>query len=407
MNMKKIIGMLLCFVLVTSLLAGCGQSSEAGEDAETYHTIAVAVYDPTDPEMALFIHYYQNYIAESFPVSFLISGELGSAEEEIEFLTSAKEAGAEACISFYGEDLESILEACGELELYYVKGSASISDEDYEAYKDDPWFLGVIGPFEEEEEEIGREMAALFAAEGASSYLILTGGAGGQTNFMQYTRAEAMLAQLAEDLELTYTEEIGELAAAEELTVVETGREDVTIVLAPGYLQTEEGQAALTEALALADYDAVLSVMGIGSVSDILQEVEDASEDGLLVGVVDCFSEENLTLAESGLLDYVAGKYASMAAPAFAAVFNAMEGDLDLMNPDGEAFRISQSYWTAVGQDEYDELYSYTQSIYENAYSSVDLMSVIRAYNGDATYEEFCLLAESSDIESVRERLGE
>lgn len=406
MNMKKLFGMLLCFALTVVLLAGCGGSSQE-EDAEVYHTIAVAVYDPTDPEMMLFINYYQNYIAESFPVRFLISGELESAEEEIEFLASAKEEGAEACISFYGEDLGSILAACGELELYYVKGSASISDEEYEAYKEDPWFLGVIGPSEEEEEEVARDMAALFAAEGASSYLILSGGAGGQVNFMQYTRAVAMLAQLEEDLDLDYTGEIQSLAAAEELTIVDTGREDVKIVIAPGYLQMEAGQEVLAQALELAEYDAVLSVLGIGSVSDILQEAAEASAGGLLVGVVDCFSEENLTLADGGLLDYVAGKYASMVAPAFVAVFNALEGDVDLVNPDGVAFRISQSYWSAVGEDEYEELYSYTQSIYENAYSSSDLMSVIRAYNQDASYEDFCLLAANSDLESVRERMDE
>lgn len=96
-----------------------------------------------------------------------------------------------------------------------------------------------------------------------------------------------------------------------------------------------------------------------------------------------------------------------MVAPAFVELFNAMEGDVDLVNPDGEAFRIYQTYWTAASEAEYAELFGYTQSIYENAYSAADMMSVIRSYNADATYDEFVELAESSDIESVRARLAE
>ena len=399
--MKRILTILLCLLLSIGLLAGCGASAQDAAEDEVLHTIAVAVYDPTDPEMALFISYYQDYIAESFPVEFLISGALDSSEDEIDFLAAAKEAGAEAVISFYGEDLAAIVEACTELELYCVKGSASISDEDYEALKDNPWFLGVIGPSEDEELQVGADMAAAFVSEGAASFLIMTGGAGGEANFMQYTRTVGMLTQLAEELDLAYEEAAETLAAAESLTVVETGRDDVTIVLSPGYPQTEAGQSTLAEALALTEYDAVLSVVGITDVSDLLAEQD------LLVGVVDCFSEENLALVGAGTLDYTAGKYASMVAPAFAAVFNALEGDADLVNPDGEAFRLYQSYWVAADAAEYEELYGYTQSIFENAYSAADLMSVIRAYSEEAAYEDFCALAEASDIESVRARLND
>ena len=40
--------------------------------------------------------------------------------------------------------------------------------------------------------------------------------------------------------------------------------------------------------------------------------------------------------------------------------------------------RLYQGFWSASDKDTFNELYGYTQDIYENAYSCADLMKVIK-----------------------------
>ncbi len=47
-----------------------------------------------------------------------------------------------------GQDIQKIVEACDEEEMYYVLGSGSISDEDYDKVKTSPYFLGSVGPMQ-------------------------------------------------------------------------------------------------------------------------------------------------------------------------------------------------------------------------------------------------------------------
>ena len=104
-------------------------------------------------------------------------------------------------------------------------------------------------------------------------------------------------------------------------------------------------------------------------------------------------------------LDYVRGKYASMAGPAFAMIYNAITGNADALKENGEAVRLYQNLWTAKSEDEYIELYGYATGIYENAYSCDDLMQVIKLFNDDANPQSFRELTEASDVESVKERI--
>lgn len=413
---EKLLSLLLAALLFC--MAGCRtgwdeQGGEGGNEAqETLHVIGVSVFSQSDPELSMFFRYYQNYIGEGFPVKFLLSDDLGGAEDEIAFIKAAKAQGAEGIISFYGLDLEQAVKACGENGMYYVLGSASISDDSFEAVKNNPWFLGVIGPDSDEEFKAGREMAESFAADGAGSFLILSGGAGEAFNFMHYTRVRGMLTALKEELGLAYDGEIGALAQITELTSLETGREDVRITISPGYLSGEEGAGNLERALAKDDFDAILSATGINSAIDLLAEELKTSETPVQAGVVDCFSRENCEAVEitgplgNPLLRYVKGKYAPMAAPAFVAMFNALEGDADVVKPDGAAFRIYQTYWTAASAEEYAELYNYTQNIFENVYSAVELMDAIRIYNPQADFEAFRALVDNSALESVQARIG-
>lgn len=411
-RISKYLSLLLAILLLLLCITGCSGGGDNPDEpsSEVLYKIGVAVYDTTDPEMSMFYSYYRDYIQESFPVEFYLSDSISTSDDEVAFINEMKKEGAIGIISFYGLELEKVVAACAENEMYYVLGSGSISDEEFNAVKDNEYFLGVIGPNEDEEYNAGVEMAEFFAQEGAGNYLILSGGAANAGNFMHYTRTCGILDTLASELGLTYTDSVENLAQAAEITTIETGT-DVTITISPGYLNDDEGKDNFIEAIGMEDYDAIMSAAGVANIVDELRIVVRDIDHAVLVGAVDCFSVENYDAFQmkdntgASLLNFIKGKYASMVAPAFVAMFNAAAGDMDVVKPEGEAFRIYQSYWTADSEAEYSELYGYTESIYENAYSSTDLMSVIKTYSETASFEAFKTLTESCDIDSVRARI--
>lgn len=408
--MKKI---LLCLLVIclAAVYAGCRKNEETGtENAEIQHKIGVVVFDQDNPELRMFMNYYREYIEGGFPVQFYFSDEISSADDEIAFIQEMKEQGVKGIISFYGLGIQDIIKACEKEEMYYVLGSGTISEDDFNAVKSNPWFLGTIGPASEEEVKAGEDMAASFAEQGAKSYLLLSGGAG-SANYMHYSRTLGMLNSLADKFGLTYSEEPEVLAAVAENTVIETGNDEISITICPGYFGSGDGDANLAQALKDDQYDAVLGSVGVYPVMDQLIEAEAGYGEDMLIGTIDCFSQENLDLIQAedakgnSQLNYVKGKYASMVGPAFAALYNAMDGNADIVKPDGEAFRLEQGFWSADGADEYRELYGYTQDIYENAYSCADLMKVIKTFDEDADFDQLKALTEAYDVESVKERI--
>lgn len=409
-NIRRIIMMLLLLGAALSF-TGCGaKESTPAAEAEDKIVIGVCAYNTDFEEMQLFMDYYKDYIAQGMSVEFLFSETLTSGEEEREFIKLAKEQGAEGIISFYGHDIQDTLKLCEEEQLYYVLGSGSISNEDFLSAEENPYFLGAIGPNTEEEYQAGYDMILSFAAQGADSYLLITGGASA-SNYMHISRTKGMLDALAATKKLTFNMSADEVAALTEVTELETGNESVRVVICPGYMSTGEMEINLEKALQMQDYDAAASVMGFDTTLDSIIDASASWGHTVLTGTVDCFSEENLNAVQAEdsygemKLNYVAGKYASLAGPAVAAIYNAATGYPEAVRADGKPFRLSQALWKADSVDLYKELYDFTQGIYENAYSCDELMQVIAVFNPDTTYEDFAALTEASDVESVKERI--
>lgn len=391
---------MITFFAVLLLITGAAACRRAASvPEETMYTIGVAAYNPDSAEMQMFTAYYRDYLAEGFPVKFYFSGRITNAEEEQAFAREMKRAGAGGIISFFGNDPAPVVETCAEEGLYYLLGSGTLSDADFERIADNPYFLGTIGPAPEAERRAGAEMASWFAESGAKRLLILSGGAG-SGNFMHAERVRGMLEALGAETALANTAEtISAWADGCELTVV------------PGYFSREDGRAAIEAALAAGDFDAVLCACNIDTMLPLIAEREAALGHDIRTGTVDCFSAQNLALTEEAdafggpQIDYVAGKYASMAGPAFAAMCNALDGSAEMLRPDGRAFRLYQGFWTAKSPEEYTELYGYTSGMYENAYSCDDLMKVIRAFEPDAGFEDPRALAEAYTVEDVKARI--
>ena len=176
--MKKVLTLMMSATLLF------GTQSMVWADVEDYsdgdvHTIGVVVYDPDSAEMEMFADYYRDYIEEGFPVKFLFSGKVADAEAEKSFIEEAKAEGAEGIISFvgYADGLQDIIKTCEEEEIYYALGSNTVSDENYEAIKDNPWYLGSVGPDLEAVYEAGCDMTEFFLDKDAENIVIMSGGA--------------------------------------------------------------------------------------------------------------------------------------------------------------------------------------------------------------------------------------
>lgn len=403
--------MMLLLLGAALSFTGCGaKDSTPAAEAEDKIVIGVCAYNTDFEEMQLFMDYYREYIAQGMSVDFLFSETLTSGEEEREFIRMAKEQGAEGIVSFYGQDIQDTLKLCEEEQIYYVLGSGTISDEDFASAEENPYFLGAIGPNTEEEYQAGYDMIISFAAKGADSYLLVTGGASA-SNYMHISRTKGMLDALAATKKLTFNMSTDEAAALTEVTALETGNDSIRVVICPGYMSSGEGNTNLEKAIQMQDYDAVASVMSFGATLDPIIEASASWGHTVLTGTVDCFSEENLKAVQEKdsygemKLNYVAGKYASLAGPAVAAIYNAVTGHPEAVRADGKPFRLSQTLWKADSEELYKELYDFTQGVYENAYSCDELMQVIAVFNPDTAYEDFAALTEASDVESVEERI--
>lgn len=412
--MKKKRNMILGILLLLGLLAGiCVQAEETQETGAEEIKIGVAVYDPGSSEMNMFINYYRDYLEEGFPVKFYFSDKITSVEAENDFIRAVKEQGAQGIISFLGMDVKETIRVCEENEMYYVLGSGSISDEDYEAVKENPWFLGTIGPEPETVHQAGCDMADYFLKKGGKSFLIMSGGAS-RGSSMHALRTQGMLEVLEEQAGLVLPEEPETMALVDENTTLTSSDGTVSVTICPDYTEGGDGLANLESAFADGTYDVLMSAFHANTYMDKITEKEGAQGSNIMVGAIDSFTEQNFEIFKerdafgNAPIDYVQGKYASMAGPAFAMVYNAVTGHPEANTPDGEAVRLYQGFWTADNRERYIELYGYTTGIYENAYSCDSLMQVIKVFHDDASPEKLKELTEAYSVEDVKARiLGE
>lgn len=389
-------------LLMLGLFGGCGWVS-ADTVAADGQIIGVAVYSYTDDEVNMFRQYYQNYIESNFPVTFVYSEAIRSAEDEQNFLRQAKAAGAEGIISFITYDLPAAVELASQNEMYFMLGSGTISEEDFAAVAAEPYFLGVIGPDRQDEYQTGYAMAVHFAGQAAEepNFVIVAGGAA-IGNAMHRYRAEGMLQALADVYGWDYEQPLTEI-----LQSTEPRQLNEHVYYYPGYVRGEQFLSDFGKLLTDGQIDVALDTMMASDFLPAIAQAEKAGGRDILVGAVDCFSEGNFAaFCQEGSLDYLAGKYASMIGPAFAAMFNALQGDVDFMREGGQAFRLHQGFWLAEDAAAFAELYSYTQGVYVNAYSADDLRRVIRAYTPAAEFADLQALAEASDVESVKARIA-
>jgi len=394
--MKRLMALFLALALCAGL-AGCSvqKSEESPQTDAEVHKIGVIVYNTADEEVIGFREYLKGYIEDNFEmVDFVYSGSIGSGEEELAFIQAACDDGVEGFMSFLSYDLKGEVALCEKNNAYYMLASGTVAAEDFEAVRDNPWFLGAFGPGQPFEFQAGADMARFFIREKTgANYFVLSGGAP-LGNEMHYQRTLGILDALANAYGAVFDKSRTELALSDVPVTVSTDRVSVTVC--PGYVSGDEPLQTAKTAFEAGKYDAVLSVLPPMEMVEVIGRTP--------LGVVDSYNTRNLQLVTDGVLRFVVGKFNSMIGPAFALMLNAVTGYAADFRDDGRAVQVTQGFWVSDSAEDYNEKYALSNSAAMNAYNFDDLSKVIRVYNPDANLNALVALAEACSYRAVQAR---
>ncbi len=424
---KKVLAMLLCITMTVGSLAGCGQQKPAEQAAETSEAdanesaaaaettsendgyeaaaqasfdlssvdtikLGVLIYDSTDAEVVAFKNYYQNYIAQNFPVEFVYSEGIATAEEEVSAIENFINMNCKGIISFSDQDRVASIKLCEEAKVYYAVGAGTLSDEQYEELKGYSYYVGSIGPSLENEEVIGYDMAKHYIDAGYKNFLVY---AGGYPYVDMHMKRTAGFIRAFEEAGVTYTPgdngNFGTFAGdGYKIDTIDGFPDEAGAFF--GTVGQKVGESDLEVVLT-----AALGVELFGaSIAQINPEIKLAT----VASYTDAYKEA--FNAEPAQLDYLTGKYASSIGPVFAAMFNAVTGNIDCVRDNGNAFRIDQGYWTAIGTEEFNTLFEIANSTEKPAYTADDLSSYIKLVNDAANFADFKAFAEAYTIEDIQ-----
>lgn len=399
--MKKLLLWCMILSLCLGLTACAGKSAEAAAGVKptptdtSLHKIGVIVYNTGDEEVIGFREYLQGYIESNFEmVQFVYSDSIGTREEELAFIQSACDEGVEGFMSFLTHDLQAEVALCEKNKAYYLLASGTVSDEDFDAVAENPWFLGMFGPGQPFEFQAGADMARFFVKEQVGNrYLVLSGGAA-MGNEMHYQRTLGILDAFSSSYGVNFPQSRQELAETGEPVTVEN--EKISVTICPGYISREEYLEKAKEVYAAGTYDAVLSVLPPAEMAAAIGDTP--------LGIVDSYNTRNLQLVNDGSLRFVVGKYSSMVGPAFAMMLNAVTGYAEEYRDKGRAVQVTQGFWLSDSAEDYLEKYALSASAAMNAYNFDDLSQVIRIYNPNTDLNELVALAEACSYRSVQAR---
>lgn len=377
--MKKTLSIIIVMALMLTALAGCGEKGQKGVD--TPIKIGVLVADVSGEEALGFRSYYEDYIAKNYNVTFTYTEQLADAAAEKSAIEKFAAQGYDAILSFSSSDRATQIETAAKNKLYYAVASGMLDDAQYEQYKNNEYFVGQIGPSMAGEYEAGLAMGEYYKFQGVKTVGIYGAFI---PNPMHVYRAAGLIVGLG----LTYGGAsdmdgvVGQIFGDQGVDVSKIAG-DIQVV---GYLQGF-GDTTFDELFGIVGQtpDAFLSVgMATTFFADALNGA------GVQYGDIDSFTSGNAANMSEGKLTYLAGKYSSSVGPIFAAVVNAVNGNL-IRDDDGNALSLNQSYMVATNSDTFNEIYNGDKGD-SPIYSKEVIDTVI---GEDVTYSDFASLVAS------------
>ena len=359
-NLKRI----LCLALCMMLMLACAPAMAAGTVK-----IGVLVSDATSSEALAFRAYYTEYIAKAYNVEFIYSDELSDAAGEKSAIDNFIVNNCKAVISFSSFDRPAQIDQCEAAGIYYAVATGTLTDEQYEEYKDYEFYVGAIGPSMDIEFKAGYDMAAYYIDNGMTKFGMFGGGVPYYVDMHIY-RAAGILTAMAEKggEGANYKGAnnagaiIGQIYADGGIDTGAIGNLELAAYVG-GYDFNDAWFGKLAQMVGTEGIQAILTV---GSGVDVLGGF--IADSGVKLATVDSFTPAMKDAMDNGILDYMAGKFAASIGPIFAATLNAVNGQ-PIRNSDGNALALGQGYWVATNSDQFAEYSAVDSSLTDPAYT--------------------------------------
>ena len=359
-NLKHI----LCLVLCLMMPLACVPANAAGNVK-----IGVLVSDTTSSEALAFRAYYTQYIANAYGVEFIYSDELSDAAGEKSAIDNFIVNNCKAVISLSSFDRPAQIDQCDAAGIYYAVATGTLTDEQYEEYKDYEYYVGAIGPSMDIEFQAGYEMAAYYINQGMTKFGMFGGGVPYYVD-MHIFRAAGILSAMVElggeganyKGAATPADIIGRIYADGGIETCKIGNLELAAYVG-GYDFNDAWFGKLAQMVGTEGIQAILTV---GSGVDVLGGFIAGS--GVKLATVDSFTPAMKEAMDNGILDYMAGKFAASIGPIFAATLNAINGQ-PIRDAEGNALALGQGYWVATNSEQFAEYSAVDSSMTDPAYT--------------------------------------
>ena len=388
-NLKRILCLALCLMLVLA----CVPAMAAGSVK-----IGVLVSDATSSEALAFRAYYTEYIAKAYDVEFIYSDELSDAAGEKSAIDNFIVSNCKAVISFSSFDRPAQIEQCDAAGIYYAVATGTLTDEQYEEYKDYEYYVGAIGPSMDIEFKAGYDMASYYIDQGMTKFGMFGGGVPYYVDMHIYRAAGMLTAMVEKGGEgANYkgaTDFGGILGQIYQDGGIDTGAIGNVELLAyvGGYDFDDAWFGKLAQ---MAGTEGIEAILTVGSGVDVLGSFVAGSN--VKLATVDSFTAAMGEAMNSGIIDYVAGKFATSIGPIFVATLNAVNGQ-PIRDAEGNALALDQGYWVATNAEQFAQYYAVDSSSEDPAYSKAILDTYVPA---GVSYDDFAAFVAQYSFDEI------
>lgn len=361
--------------------------------------MGILVSDATSAEALAFRSYYTDYIQAEYNVELLYSDELADAAGEKAAIETFLTNNCKAVISFSSFDREAQLKQCQDAEVYYAVATGTLTDEEYEAYKDYEYYVGAIGPSLDVEFQAGYDMAKYYLDQGMKNFAVF-GGALPYYTEMHIYRVAGMLTAMVEaggegaNYQGAAQKEaiIGQIFADGNVVTGNIG--DINLMgYVGGYDMDEAWFAKCAQTVQTPGLEVLLAV---GNGSDFFGTSITGTD--VRIASVDAYASSFGDAMQAGMLDYLTGKFSASIGPIFAATYSAVLG-APIRTPEGYALALDQGYWVATSYEEFQKYYAVDSSLDAPAYTKTMLNKLLGTdYD---TFAEFVSKYSFEDIQKL------
>ena len=370
-----------------AITAAADETSSYGlkylSESQVYPEITVKIgvpqYDETDSS-AIAMRAYFDYLSSYLNIEFVYSEALASAEDELAFIENCSVSGCQAIMGSYDVIGHTVIDTCAEYGMYYLLGPSDMSvmsGDLYEQYKDNPYWIGGI--------TLGN--VNYLAGQSVANYLI-------KNNVKKVCYASGG-ASFGVEMFVKGQQGFNDALSA--------AGSDMEVIDLPGFPNDDW---FATQASILADPD-LEAVAGLATPNFWAQPMITASrQDILLVSASGALDGTNKAALEDGSLDFICFNNVEEHALNIIILINALNGDLDMVKPDGSTVLVDANCWEASDSAFFDTVYDMANSD-EHIIDINDFCSLIKGLNPDVTFDDVYTIIGETDLDAIKARHAE